>query len=61
MYLGEDGTVTRISPRDARSLIAQLGSVRKAAAMLQIPRSTLHDLATNTGKRPSHVPLRGRR
>lgn len=50
MYLGADGAMTALSVLDARRLISACGSVRGAARLLGLPKSTLHDLAKNTGK-----------
>jgi len=50
-YFAHDGTTATLSTREARRLIAAHGSVRRAAESIGLPKSTLHDLAADEGKR----------
>lgn len=51
MYLNAAGALESITPGEARRLITAYGSVRAAAAAIGLPKSTLHDLAADEGKR----------
>lgn len=51
MYLTDSGAVAELTPSDARALINAYGSVRRAAQSIGLPKSTLHDLAADEGKR----------
>lgn len=50
MYVAADGTVRELTPADAAALIRYHGSVRRAAAAIGLPKSTLHDVAADVGK-----------
>lgn len=51
MYRGANNALVELTVLDARALIKSHGSIRRAADAIGIPKSTLHDLAANTGKR----------
>lgn len=50
MYLGSSGQLVALTPHEARRLIDQHGSVRRAADAIGLPKSTLFDVAADVGK-----------